>query len=151
MHRSSDLPPDQPAATRTPLLRPAHRTAGRRARRALTDAATRAQRPQHRNDGVPDPGRGPLPRLAPSPCHCWCHQEFLTVPEAAAVLRIGRALAYELTARFRVTGGTEGIPVVIIGSHTLRVPTSQLRSWSGVAEGEHCATCAPEPSWPLGA
>lgn len=49
----------------------------------------------------------------------------LTVEEAAAVLRIGRAAAYDLARRFRATGGREGLPVVSFG-RTLRVPRAAL-------------------------
>jgi hypothetical protein len=37
--------------------------------------------------------------------------EFLTVEEAAAVLRIGRTSAYLLAQRWRLTGGRSGLPV----------------------------------------
>jgi len=50
---------------------------------------------------------------------------FLTVEEAAAVLRIGRTAAYALTRQWRATGGTEGLPVVRVG-RLLRVPVHQL-------------------------
>ena len=46
---------------------------------------------------------------------------FLTVEEAAAVLRIGRTSAYELARRWLATDGKEGIPVVRLG-RSLRVP-----------------------------
>ena len=49
----------------------------------------------------------------------------LTVEEAAAVLRVGRRLAYEQARRWRQTGGREGLPVVEIG-RCLRVPKSAL-------------------------
>lgn len=51
--------------------------------------------------------------------------EVLTVEEAAAALRIGRRLAYELAARYLATGGTEGLPVVRLG-RCLRVPRAKL-------------------------
>lgn len=50
--------------------------------------------------------------------------EMLTVCEAAAVLRIGRTLAYQLASRF-LAGGSDGIPVVRIGG-CLRVPRVAL-------------------------
>ncbi len=50
---------------------------------------------------------------------------FLTIPEAAAVLRIGRTAAYELARRYLATGGREGLPVVRLG-RMLRVPSYAL-------------------------
>jgi excisionase family DNA binding protein len=52
--------------------------------------------------------------------------EVLTVEEAAAVLRIGRGAAYELTRQYRTTNGREGLPVVSLG-RSLRVPRAALR------------------------
>lgn len=49
----------------------------------------------------------------------------LTVEEAAAVLRIGRGAAYELARRYRVTEGSEGLPVIELG-RSLRVPRAAL-------------------------
>lgn len=46
---------------------------------------------------------------------------FLTVEEAAAILRIGRTSAYELARRYVATEGREGLPVVRLG-RSLRVP-----------------------------
>ena len=46
---------------------------------------------------------------------------FLTVEEAATILRIGRTSAYELARRWLATDGREGIPVVRLG-RSLRVP-----------------------------
>src|SRR5437868_2605495 len=40
----------------------------------------------------------------------------LTVEEAAAVLRIGRSLAYQLARHYLATGGAEGLPVMRLGS-----------------------------------
>jgi hypothetical protein len=45
----------------------------------------------------------------------------LTVDEAAGVLRISRAHAYELARRYEASDGIEGIPVLRVGS-CLRVP-----------------------------
>jgi excisionase family DNA binding protein len=50
---------------------------------------------------------------------------FLTVEEAAAVLRIGRTSAYELARRWLATSGREGLPVIRLG-RTLRVPQAAL-------------------------
>ena len=51
--------------------------------------------------------------------------EFLTVEEAAAVLRIGRTSAYLLAQRWRESGGESGLPVLRFGRQ-LRVPRSAL-------------------------
>jgi hypothetical protein len=51
--------------------------------------------------------------------------EFLTVEEAAAVLRISRTSAYLLTQRWRYTRGEEGLPVKRLG-RLLRVPRAAL-------------------------
>jgi excisionase family DNA binding protein len=51
--------------------------------------------------------------------------EFLTVEEAAAVLRIGRTCAYQLAQRWRETSGESGLPVLQFGRQ-LRVPRSAL-------------------------
>ena len=47
--------------------------------------------------------------------------DFLTVDEAAGVLRIGRTSAYAYVRQWEGTGGTSGIPCVRIG-RSLRVP-----------------------------
>jgi transposase len=60
--------------------------------------------------------------------------EFLTVEEAAAVLRIGRTSAYLLTQRWRHTGGESGLPVQRLG-RLLRVPRSAIERMS-VSPGE---------------
>ena len=49
----------------------------------------------------------------------------LTVEEAAAVLRISRAAAYEQARIWRETDGRDGLPVVVIG-RSLRVPKARL-------------------------
>lgn len=51
--------------------------------------------------------------------------EFLTVEEAAAVLRIGRTSAYLLCQRWRFSRGESGLPVVQVGRQ-LRVPRAAL-------------------------
>ena len=69
---------------------------------------------------------------ARSRCSCWCHREFLTVVEAARVVAISRAQAYELAAEYRRSDGRDGLPVITLG-HALRVPVTRLREWSGIA------------------
>ena len=51
--------------------------------------------------------------------------EFLTVEEAAQVLRIGHTSAYLLTQRWRHTRGESGLPVQRLG-RLLRVPRSAI-------------------------
>ena len=52
--------------------------------------------------------------------------DFLTIEEAARVLRIGRGQAYELARLWRKTNGAQGLPNVEIGSKTKRVPKTAL-------------------------
>jgi hypothetical protein len=51
--------------------------------------------------------------------------EFLTVEEAAAILRIGWTAAYLLCQRWRRSDGETGLPVVRVGRQ-LRVPRAAL-------------------------
>ena len=55
---------------------------------------------------------------------------FLTVEEAAALLRIGRTKAYALVTEWRVTGGKRGLRVVDLGG-VLRVPRSAIEEMAG--------------------
>ena len=66
---------------------------------------------------------------------------FLTVPEAAAYLRIGRTAAYDLAKRYEESGGAVGLPVMRIG-RTLRVPTARLEEMAG---GPLTSTATPKP------
>jgi len=50
----------------------------------------------------------------------------LTVDEAATVLRIGRATAYEGVRMYLASGGAEGIPAIKVGPRTIRVPRAAL-------------------------
>jgi hypothetical protein len=74
--------------------------------------------------------------------------DFLTVVEAARVLRIGRTVAYEQAARYEATGGAEGLPVVRLGRQ-FRVPRAQLEALAGgplsPAEPAPDAPSAPAP------
>jgi hypothetical protein len=56
---------------------------------------------------------------------------FLTILEAAALLRIGRTVAYEQARRYLATGGREGLPVVRLGRQ-LRVPRHALERLAGL-------------------
>jgi len=56
--------------------------------------------------------------------------DFLTVEEAAAVLRISRTVAYRLCRLWPETGGAEGIPCERVG-HLLRVPRAKLEELAG--------------------
>jgi hypothetical protein len=55
---------------------------------------------------------------------------FLTVEEAAALLRIGRTKAYAMVTEWRVTGGKRGLRVVDLGG-VLRVPLSAIEEMAG--------------------
>lgn len=59
--------------------------------------------------------------------------DFLTMEEAASVLRIGRNQVYELARVWRATGGERGVPVVEFG-RLLRVPKAALMRLAGLAE-----------------
>ena len=65
--------------------------------------------------------------------------DFLTVDEAARVLRIGRTAAYDLTRIWRDTDGAAGLPVVPVG-RSLRVPATALEAMLG-----RPLTSIPEP------
>jgi hypothetical protein len=56
--------------------------------------------------------------------------DFLTVEEAARVLRIGRTAAYLAAKRYRETNGADGLPVVAIRG-SLRVPRRLLEAMAG--------------------
>lgn len=73
--------------------------------------------------------------------------DFLTVPEAARVLRIGRTAAYRLTLQWRATDGREGLPVVVVG-RLLRVPRAALEKIIGgpvTGDGEPPRKDEPAP------
>lgn len=75
------------------------------------------QQSDSRAAGSPHDGRPQIP-LEELP-------EFLTIEEAAAVLRIGRTSAYLLAQQWRHTGGQSGLPVQRLG-RLLRVPRAAL-------------------------
>jgi Helix-turn-helix domain len=56
--------------------------------------------------------------------------DFLTIEEAAAILRIGRTSAYALARQFLASNGEVGLPVVRLG-HQLRVPRHRLEQLLG--------------------
>ena len=56
--------------------------------------------------------------------------DFLTVEEAAQVVRIGRTKAYDLARLFLVTNGVDGLPVIRFGKQ-LRVPRCRLEALLG--------------------
>ena len=59
--------------------------------------------------------------------------DFLTMEEAAQILRVGRNQVYELARVWRATGGERGVPVVEFG-RLLRVPKAALLRLAGLAE-----------------
>lgn len=73
-------------------------------------------------------GQTPVTSLAQFP-------DLLTVEEAAAVLRIGRASAYEMARAWRASGGREGLPVLSLG-RSLRVPRAVLENMVALREGD---------------
>jgi hypothetical protein len=56
--------------------------------------------------------------------------DFLTIEEAARVLRLGRTTAYEQARIWRDTDGRSGLPNFPMG-HTLRVPAAALERMLG--------------------
>jgi len=55
----------------------------------------------------------------------------LTVLEAAAVLRVGRTLAYELVHQWDANGGSKGLRSVRVG-RSLRIPRDAVLEFLGV-------------------
>lgn len=56
---------------------------------------------------------------------------FLTVDEAAEVLRFGRTKTYEQANLWIATGGNQGIPAIKVGGQ-IRVPTALLEQHFGI-------------------
>lgn len=73
--------------------------------------------------------------------------DFLTVEEAAAILRIGRTAAYALAREYLATDGASGLPVVRLGK-LLRVPRTKLEALIGgpITWPLCTASSAPSPS-----
>lgn len=70
--------------------------------------------------------------------------DFLTVEEAAEVLRIGRTAAYSLTRRYIDTDGADGIPAQKIGRQ-VRVPRYKLEETLGGPITWPLASATPAP------
>lgn len=73
--------------------------------------------------------------------------DFLTVEDAAAILRIGRTAAYEQTRRYEDTDGQEGIPVIRVG-RLMRVPRAALERWNGGPISLRVESAPPTPEPP---
>ena len=73
--------------------------------------------------------------------------DFLTVVEAARLLRIGRTSAYLLAQQWLYSDGRDGLPVVRVGRQ-LRVPRRALESLAG---GELMAVWERSPGEPASA
>ena len=56
--------------------------------------------------------------------------DFLTVDEAARIVRIGRTTAYDIARVYEATAGADGLPVIRLGKQ-LRVPRCRLEDWLG--------------------
>jgi excisionase family DNA binding protein len=54
---------------------------------------------------------------------------YLTIPEAATLLRVSRTTAYEMARRYLLTGGREGLPVVRVNKRLLRIPRQDFETW----------------------
>lgn len=65
-----------------------------------------------------------------SPITATTPPDFLTVEEAAAVLRVGRTKAYEMARAFLASNVDDGLPVVKVGRQ-LRVPRHSLEDVLG--------------------
>lgn len=79
---------------------------------------------------TPDAARSTAPAVGHETHRSGDRPAFLTVEEAASVLRIGRTAAYALTAQWLATDGRTGLPVVRVG-RLLRVPRHELERLAG--------------------
>jgi hypothetical protein len=70
--------------------------------------------------------------------------DFLTVEEAAEIVRIGRTAAYRLATLYLETGGAAGLPVVRYGRQ-LRVPRAKLEESLGGPITWPIRRAQPEP------
>lgn len=70
------------------------------------------------------------PMIEPTESVSSAPPDFLTLDEAAAVLRVGRSTAYREANAFEASGGTTGIPVVRYGKQ-FRVPRCRLEEQLG--------------------
>jgi hypothetical protein len=70
--------------------------------------------------------------------------DFLTVEEAAGVVRIGRTAAYRLARHYLATSGAAGLPVVRYGKQ-LRVPRVKLEEALGGPISWPIRRAEPEP------
>ena len=68
--------------------------------------------------------------VEPTACVSSAPPDFLTLDEAAAVLRVGRSTAYREANAFERSGGRTGIPVVRYGK-LFRVPRCRLEEQLG--------------------
>ena len=68
--------------------------------------------------------------------------ELLTLREAAEVRRIGRSLGHQLAHEYLNSGGTSGLPVVLLGEKCFRVPRWALMEL--VATGRVVRLCDVE-------
>jgi len=73
--------------------------------------------------------------------------DFLTVDEAARIVRIGRTTAYDIARVYEATSGADGLPVIRLGKQ-LRVPRCRLEDWLGGPITWPIACDEPEPVSP---
>jgi hypothetical protein len=75
--------------------------------------------------------------------------DFLTIPEAASLLRLSRGAAYAAARLFRESGGQHGLPVVRIGRRSYRVPKAAILRFQDTDEIRRLIRLGePGPGWP---